>query len=301
MRQQAYGYAAITLFCLGIAPVAQAELKPISDATMGEVTGQAFMQIQNIQDIPGNPHEFTRMTLGMDVETRINVDDIKVGEIDGGADFAAQHVALGHIARVDGVQYNGRTYSAGDTVHFEAVQPYIELAEDPTETTRTLSGFRMGFTQARGSVSSLTSSFSGNIGLKLEDGSGAVYDAKLLDQNAQATSRRATHIGIVDPAAAPANCTAGAATNCAPLTHLQSIIVGEKNTDGTTGFTDDFFIGFQREDVGWQSPDGANVINAGKGVFINLPTSMTVNMNQLINSGVERLQTHRQDMGTRLF
>ncbi len=43
MRQQAYGYAAVTLFCLGIAPVAQAELKPISEERMGEVTGQAFM------------------------------------------------------------------------------------------------------------------------------------------------------------------------------------------------------------------------------------------------------------------
>lgn len=300
MRQQAYGYAAVTLFCLGIAPVVQAELQPISDDTMGEVTGQAFMQVENIQDIPGNPHEFTRMTLGMDVETRVNIDDVTVGEIDGGADIAAQHVALGHIARTDGVQYNGRTYSAGDTVHFEAVKPYIELAADPTEDGR-LSGFRMGFAQARGSVSSLTSSFSGNIGLKLEDSNGVAYDATLLDQNAQATSRRASHIGIVDPNAAPPDCASTSPTNCAPLTQLQSVIVGEANTDGTTGFTDDFFIGFQREGVEWQSPDGANVINAGQGVFINLPTSMTVNMNQLITQGVDRLQTHRQDMGTKLF
>ncbi|WP_417566194.1 hypothetical protein [Marinobacter sp.] len=299
MRQQAYGYAAVTLFCLGIAPVALAELKPISDETMGEVTGQAFMQIENIPDTPENPHKFTRMTLTMDVETRMNIDDVKAGEIDGGADFSAQHVALGHIARNDGVQYNGRTYSAGDTVHFEAFKPYIELAEDPGEGK--LSGFRMGFAQARGSVSSLTSSFSGDIGLKLVDDNGAEFDATLLDQNAQATRRRASHIGIADPAAAPADCTAGAATNCAPLTHLQSIIVGEKNTDGTTGFTNDFFIGLQREGVDWQSLDGANVINAGKGVFINLPTSMTVNMSELMTNGVQRLQTHREDMGTQLF
>ncbi|WP_338355692.1 hypothetical protein [uncultured Marinobacter sp.] len=298
MRQQAYGYAAVTLFCLGITPVAQAELKPISEETMGEVTGQAFMQIENIQDIPGNPHEFTRMTLTMDVETRMNVDDVQAGELDGGVDFAAQHVALGHIARNDGQQFNGRTYSAGDTVHFEAFKPYIELAEDPAEGK--LSGFRMGFGQARGSVSSLTSSFSGDIGLKLVS-DGQEYDATLMDQNAQATRRRASHIGIVDPAAAPADCTSGAATNCAPLTHLQSLIVGQEGTDGVTDFTNDFFIGFQREGVDWQSPDGANVINASQGVFINLPTSMTVDMGQLITQGVERLQTHRNDMGRHLF
>lgn len=294
MRQQAYGYAAVTLFCLGIAPVVQAELQPISDDTMGKVTGQAFMQVENIQ---GATHDFTRMTLGVDVETRVNVDDIKVGETDQGVDFASQHLALGHIARADGVQFNGRTYAAGETVHFEAFQPYIELAHDPAESGR-MSGFRMGFGQARGSVSSLTTSFSGNIGLKLDDGSGNTYDATLFDQNTVATNYQASHIGIND---GTANCTAGALNNCAPLTHLQSVIVGEEGTDGTTDFTSDFFIGFQREGVDWQSPDGATVINAGQGVFINLPTSMTVDMSQLINQGVDRLQTHRQDMGTKLF
>ena len=294
MRQRAYGYAAVTLFCLGIAPVVQAELKPISEEAMGEVTGQAFMQIENIQDIPGNPHEFTRMTLSMDVETRMNLDDVKAGEIDGGVDFAAQHVALGHIARNDGVQYNGRAYNAGDTVPFEAFQPYIELAEDPSEGR--LSGFRMGFGQARGSVSSLTSSFSGDIGLKLVDDSGTEFDATLFDQNSQATNYRASYIGINDGSA---DCAQG--INCAPLTQLQSLFVGQESTDGTTGFTSDFFIGFQREGVEWQSPDGTNVINAGKGVFINLPTSMKVDMSQLINQGLPRLQTHREDMGTRLF
>ena len=174
---------------------------------------------------------------------------------------------------------------------------HLELAEDAGGL---LAGFRMGFGQARGSVSSLTSSFSGDIGLKLVSG-GQEYDATLFDENTQATNYRASHIGINDPAAAPADCTAGAETNCAPLTHLQSIIVGKEGVDGVTDFTNDFFIGFQREGVDWQSPDGANVINAGKGVFINLPTSMKVDMSQLISQGVDRLQTHRDDMGTRLF
>ncbi|WP_349342859.1 hypothetical protein [Marinobacter sp. MMG032] len=292
MRQRAYGYAAVTMFCLGIAPVAQAELKPISEETMGEVTGQAFMQIENI-DGGVDGHQFTRMTLGMDVETRVNIDDATAGEIDGGMDFAAQHLALGHIARDDGDQFNGRTYSAGDTVHFEAAKPYIELAND---SAGELAGFRLGFGQARGSVSSITSSFSGDIGLKLVDGSGQEFDATLFDGNTQATQYRASHIGIDD---GTADCASG--TNCAPLTHLQSLYVGEEGVDGVTDFTSDFFIGFQREGVDWQSPDGATVINAGKGVFINLPTSMKVDMSQLITQGVDRLQTHRDDMGTRLF
>ncbi|MDK9557300.1 hypothetical protein QQF73_06635 [Marinobacter sp. M216] len=292
MKHQAYGCAALAMLCLGMTPVAQAELKPISDETMGEVTGQAFMQVENISVPTDSEHQFTRMTLGIDVETRVNIDDAKVGQIDGGVDFAASHVALGHIARQDGEQYNGKVYSAGETVPFEAVQPYIELAEDADG----LAGFRMGFQQARGSVSSLSSSFSGDIGLKITDSAGTVHDAALFDDTGLATNYRATQIGIAD-SADPTMCS-----ECASISKVQSLFVGTENTDGTTGFTDDFFIGFQRENVEWQSPDGANVINAGKGVFINLPTSMTVDMSQLSgSSGLPRLQTHQTDMGTQLF
>lgn len=283
MKDHAYGCAALISVVLGFAPFAEAELEPISETAMGDVTGQAFMQIENI---PGAAHEFTRMTLNMDVETRVNIDDAQLGQINGGTDYAAQHVALGHIARADGEQFNGVTYNKDDIVPFEARKPYIELAEDSAG----LAGFRMGFAQARGSVSSHTASFSGDIGLKFEDNTGAQYDAVLMDSTGTATKKRASHVGI-----SPGNCTQGA--NCAPLTDLRSINVGAAND----GFTDGFFIGFQREGMDWQTLDGANTINAGKGVFINLPTNMTVNLGDFVNGGVDRLHTHQVDMGTNLF
>ncbi len=283
MRHHAYGYAALITFCLGAVPVAQAELEPISESAMGDVTGQAFMQVENIS---GAAHEFTRMTLGIDVETRVNIDDIQVGQIDGGADFAARHVALGHIARNNGDEFNGVAYNAGDVIPFEARKPYIELAEDGAG----LAGFRMGFGQARGSVSSSTASFSGDIGLKFEDNTGAKHNAVLMDSTGAATNKRASHIGI-----SPGSCVSGA--NCAPLTDLRSISVGGENN----GFTDGFFIGFQREEMGWQSLDGANTINVGQGVFINLPTNMTVDLGTFVNGGVDRLQTHQVDMGKNIF
>ncbi|MDO3720289.1 hypothetical protein QVZ43_01070 [Marinobacter sp. chi1] len=297
MNYTAYGYAALTVFSMGISAVAQAELTPMSDETMGEVTGQAFMEIENFNNVTGSTLDYTRMTLGMEVETRVNIDDVTLGDIDSGADLAASRVALGHIARADGVEYNGQNYLADESVPFEAARPYLELAEDPDPTNPRLVGFRMGFEQARGSVSSVTSSFSGNIGLKItDDSTGVVYDGALFDANSQATDYRATHIGIND-AAVTTDCATG--TNCAPLSHAQSLIVGQDN-NGATDFTSDFFIGFQAEDVPWQSPAGANVINAGKGVYLNLPTSMTVNMSDLA-TGLPRLRTHRTDLGTNLF
>lgn len=293
MTKLAYGCAALATLLLGISPVAQAELEPISDNRMGEVTGQAFM---NIENIPGNGVDYTRMTLGIDVETRVNIDDIQVGQIDGGTDFSAQHLALGHIARNDGETFNGVTYNEGDAIPFEARKPYIELAEDSAG----LKGFRMGFAEARGSVSSYTESFSGALpGLKIRGDDGNLYDGALYaGAGLEETSRRATYVGL--KVSEGGNCAAPSL--CAPLTNLRSVIVGEDaGVEGNSAFTDAFFIGFQRDDMDWQSLDGANTISAGKGVFINLPVNMTVDMSKLAGDGVDRLRTHQVDMGNNLF
>ena len=296
MTKLAYGCAALATLLLGISPVAQAELEPISDNRMGEVTGQAFM---NIENIPGNGVDYTRMTLGIDVETRVNIDDIQVGQIDGGTDFSAQHLALGHIARNDGETFNGVTYNEGEAIPFEARKPYIELAEDSAG----LKGFRMGFAEARGSVSSHTESFSGNItGLKIRDNGGALYDTALYAGAGETeTNHRATHIGVKLEGVDTGSCAVG--LTCAALTNLRSVIVGEDTgvDHGSVAFTDAFFIGFQREDMGWQTLDGANTINVGKGVFINLPINMVVDRSQLVGAGIDRLRTHQVDKGNDLF
>jgi len=287
MMNHAYGYAALTFLLLGISPVSQAELEPISEVAMGEVTGQAFM---NIENIAGDGVDYTRMTLGIDVETRVNIDDIQVGQIDGGTDFSAQHLALGHIARTGGETFNGVSYNEGDAIPFEARKPYIELAEDSAG----LKGFRMGFAEARGSVSSHTTSFSGALpGLKIRDDDGSVYDTALYAGAGNTeTDYRATHVGV--KVADPGFCTDGL---CAPLTNLRSVIVGEDAGAGadSVAFTDGFFIGFQRDEMDWKSLDSANTINAGKGVFINLPVNMIVDRDVLVGAGVERLRTHVGD------
>src|SRR5690554_7307856 len=99
MTKLAYGCAALATLLLGISPVAQAELEPISDNRMGEVTGQAFM---NIENIPGNGVDYTRMTLGIDVETRVNIDDIQVGQIHGDTAFPHHTLVLRLLPRTDG-------------------------------------------------------------------------------------------------------------------------------------------------------------------------------------------------------
>ena len=289
MRQDAYWYAVPLTICMGFSPMAVAELKPISDAEMSEVQGQALMTVDNIE---GGTHSFTRVTMGMDVKTRLNVDNAIVGGDAAGADLNVSDLALGHYVRDENrTQIDGQTYNVDDVVRFQGAQPYFELARRDGE----LSGFRMGFGEARGTLSGNFASFSGNLGIKIDQGDGTQVDATLFDDADVANNHRATQIGV--PGTDGTCATPG---QCELLTNIKSMDVGVDNGDGTVGFTNDLFLAFQQESVDWQQLNGAGAIQGPEGVFMNLPTSMTLDM-QTIKAGVQRERTHYVDRGTGMF
>ena len=289
MRQDAYWYAVPLTICMGFSPMAVAELEPISEAEMSEVQGQALMTVDNIE---GGTHSFTRVTMGMDVKTRLNVDNAIVGGDAAGADLNVSDLALGHYVRDENrTQIDGQTYSVDDVVRFQGAQPYFELARRDGE----LSGFRMGFGEARGTLSGNFASFSGNLGIKIDQGDGTQVDATLFDDADVANNHRATQIGV--PGTDGTCATPG---QCELLTNIKSMDVGVDNGDGTVGFTNDLFLAFQQESVDWQQLNGANAIQGPEGVFMNLPTSMTLDM-QKLQTGVQRERTHYVDRGTGMF
>jgi hypothetical protein len=274
---------------MGFSPMAVAELKPISEAEMSEVQGQALMTVNNAED---GTHSFTRVTMGMDVKTRLNVDNAIMGGDDAGADLSVSDLALGHYARdANRVQIDGQTYDVDDVVRFQGAQPYFEMARNGSE----LAGFRVGFGEARGTISGNFASFSGNLGIRLNQEDGTQVDATLFDEAGVATNQRASQIGI---AGADGNCAT--ADDCVPLTNIKSMNVGSDNGDGTVGFTNDLFLAFQQESVDWQEVSGAGVIKGPEGVFMNLPTSMNLDM-QTLRNGVDRERTHYVDRGTGMF
>ncbi len=286
MRQDACWYAVPLTICLGMSPVALAELEPISDREMSQVQGQAMMRVDNVA---GDTHQFTRVTLGIDSEKRLNADHVVMGGDDSGADLDIKNFALGHYVRDDTrVQIDGNTYNVDEVVPFVGIEPYLELAERDGQ----LSGFRFGLNQARGTLSGEIASFSGNLDLKIDDGSGNTVNAALFDDDGVATNHRATQIGLAGED--------GTCGECVPLTNLLSMDIGVDNGDDTVGFTKDLFLAFQRESVDWQDLDGSNVIQGPEGVFLNLPTSMTLDM-QTLQDGVQRERTHYVDRGTGMF
>lgn len=284
MRQDAVWYAVPLTFCLGMSPFAVAELEPISDAEMSEVQGQALMTVEDIDG--GGTHNFTRVTMGMDVKTRLNVDNAIIGGDGTGADLDVSDLALGHYVQDNTrTQIDGQQYSENDVVQFHGAQPYFELAKNGND----LAGFRMGFGEARGTLSGNFASFSGNLGIKLKKADGTIVDAALFDGAGVATDHRASQIGIPGTdgtcATAPGQCVA--------LTKIKSMDIGVDNDDGTVGFTNDLFMAFQKESVKWQQVNGAGTVQRpAQGVFMNLPTSMTLDMTTL-QSGVQRERTKK--------
>lgn len=277
----------VALFGCACVPAVQADLDPLSDQAMGQVRGQAMVGM----DVTGTEAASrTRVTLGLDAEVQTNVESIVLGDTGDGSDLAVDHLSLGHIATdASKVQLDGQTYAVNEIVPFVGKDPYFELAEQSGEVV----GFRIGFNQARGTLSGDLNQFSGQLGLDLVDDTGAVVPAALFDSGTNATDYRATHVGIDD---ATTDCSAG--SQCAPLTNLQTIDVGTSNGDGTVGFATDFFIGFQEQAVDWQTPDGA--VTAGPGVHLNLPTAMQLDL-QTLQDGVPRARTEYINRGQGLF
>ncbi|WP_166253938.1 hypothetical protein [Marinobacter salicampi] len=290
MNRDAYRYVIPSLIWLFVAGYAQADLEPISDEEMGQVQGQAMIAIDRTV---GTSEQFTRVTMGMDAEIQTNIDTVALGETEAGTDLAVDHLSLGHIARdATTVQLDGQTYEVGDIVPFVGADPYFELAEQNGEVV----GFRFGLNKARGTLSGDIASFSGNLGLQIEDETGARSAAVLYNDASSVTNYRATHVGL----AGATDCASGASTQCAPLSNLKTLDIGTANDDGTVGFAEDFFLSFQKQAVEWTDVDGTGTVTTDPGVFFNVPTSMTLDL-QTLQNGVPRARTEYIDRGHGLF
>lgn len=247
-------------------------------------------------DVVQTPTEdFTRVTLGMNASIQTNINQVTLGSAALTSNVDVTNLSLGHISSdATKVQLDGNTYAVGDIVPFVGIDPYFEVAQ-ATDGTDSINGFRIGFNQARGTLSGTFNSLSGNIGLKVTDSGGNTVDAQLLNPDGTATNSNAKYIGIAGTGTDCAN-----AVNCAPLSNLQTLDIGTANTDGTVGYTNDFFISFQKTSVTWQDAASGKTITAGPGLYFNIPTSMTLDMAKLI-TGIPRARTEYIDRGVGMF
>lgn len=284
-----------------VASASHAELKPIADEELATYSGQAAVAL-DIDQLGSN--SYTRVTLGMEADFQMNVNSVELNNYNIGtetlaADFSATNLAFGSISSdASQVQIDGQTYAVNDIVPFEVNDPYFEIAQD--STSNDLKGFRIGFGEARGQLSGDFTSMSGNIGAKITDFFGDDYQASLLNQDGDADNRRSQYFGVAKSEVGGAtNCNSG--FYCYDLADYKSFDIGQTNSStGQTDYTQDFFISFQKEATQWSTSNG--MMDAGEGLFFNIPTTLHIDMNTGVNaSGTERPRVEFIDRGVDLF
>jgi hypothetical protein len=195
---------------LSLAPLSYAQLIPIDEGELSNTTGQAFI---NIDQTSANGFDFTKLTLGLDIETSVNADKLQLGrydragEVAGTSDIDLSNFALGTID------------ASGAIVPFEIKDPFIELAYEDNGGRQDLVGVRLGFGGAKGALSADINSLTGNVNVKIKDTAsglassgnglgqlaGAVLasnpiegEAVLVDANGNLDPIRATMVGLPD-------------------------------------------------------------------------------------------------------
>lgn len=277
-----------------------AELQPITDDELSEYSGQAAVAF-DVEQLGST--SYTRVTLGMEADIQMNIDTLEAGRIarageTNAADINITNLGLGSISTdASKVQLDGNTYAVNEIIPFELNDPYFELARNDSDE---LIGFRLGFGEARGQLSGDFNSLSGNVEMEVIDYFGTQYETTLLDANGDDDNVRSSHVGV-------SKAYTGGSTNCSvswycyDLATFKTLDIGERNkTTGQVDYTEDFFIGFQKEATEWMTSDGS--LTAGNGAFINLPTSMQIDMNSGLNTtGTDRVRLEHIDRGNGLF
>lgn len=162
---------------------AWADFSPVSDDELAEITGQAYISIDKTYHPVQNNLSYTRINLGMDIETKLNADLLELGryerpgEAPGSSDIKIKDFGLGYIhnnrffqdySYIPSVaKPGGGNYQDGEIVPFKITDPYLEFAFD--ENTGELIGARIGFGKAMGLMSGNIQYLTGNVNAMIVD------------------------------------------------------------------------------------------------------------------------------------
>lgn len=300
---------------LGVSFTAQAELVPLSDEKLSEVTGQAFI---NLTTDSHAGIDYTRLNLGVKIETQLNMKKLQLGGYNRSGESSGNDILINDFAL--------GTVGANDTINPFLIQdPFIELAYQGGKIV----GLRVGFGEAKGTLSGDIASLSGRVPVHIEGTARPIFDAANFFQRAALTLAgvtrstrlqsdatlvtaggeydpvRASIVGMLDGQAlecvsgcnlggitsgllelfSSTNCGVLGLATCYPLTNFKSLPVGnlaiadQANTQAIEGAAKGFFISMQSQDVAWRDLDTGAFETAIRGAFLNLPKYRDANGN----------------------
>ncbi|MFT6153461.1 MAG: hypothetical protein ACJA0E_000298 [Bermanella sp.] len=241
------------LSVIGLNSQAIAELKPMDDSALDSTVGQAYIEMNGYENT-NNQDRINRITFGQTVKLQANANSLTLGQIGANADISAQNISFGYIDAVN-----------KQIIPFEFTDPFFEWSTKTTiDGSKHLSGFRIGFGEAKGILQMDLSSFSGNIDMLIDGKASGLF------KNGVASNNQANQIGVNGEA-----CNLG--SNCTNLTNIKSLDVG----DGSGGATPNFFLSFQKTSSSWLLGRGmtsgtGSYQTTSKGFFMNIPTNNSI-------------------------
>lgn len=281
-------FRALTLLAAGVlAGVAQARMEPMNDGELAAVSGQGFLNL-NAESNAGI--DYTRINLGLKVETQMNMNKLQLGLYDSTVTRPGEALGSSDIL-IDNFALGAVNDATGAINPFMINDPFIEMAYSGNKIV----GLRVGFAEAKGTLSGDIKNLTGSVPVHIKGTADAIYnksnagqqfalwvagvyrssvieaDAELVTPGGLPDAIRATHTGIKngDGLTCTSGCAGGwtdallggfASSGCAvlgistcfPLANFQSLPIGN------SAIVD--------------SPGTATIEGAAKGFFISMQT-----------------------------
>jgi hypothetical protein len=224
-----------------------AQAQPLDEAQLSDVWGQALLQLTNTSL---NGYDFSRITLGADIQFNANFTNVRLGEYS----YSARN---GTGADIDlGALRFGRSDGTDAQRVVNITDPYFEFVYKNVGDTsrREVVGMRLGFGSIQGDVGIQMNSVSGSL---LINAAGGAIDSR----NDPLGGKRWD------------GTTCGTTPCSLPLSQIGGITAGDAN-----GASRDFFISLLREAVQYPTVNGAGAPDkALEGFWLNWRDRLTAN------------------------
>ena len=260
------------LFCLiatlACANSAMAQAVPLDDAEMGQVWGQAMMELTNTS---AGGQDFSRITLNADVALSANFKEMQLGK------YNAAIEGTGYDIDIKALQF-GRNPDVvpvgGDAVKDRVVRitnPYFEFVykNGSDSATREVIGMRMGFQGIDGYLGTQIRSLSGSVKAGIA-GVPVVTTTTTTDPDTGVTTTTTTSTPTVMAFDSGTGTKRSDGTAAGTINPVLLSTVGEFKLGNADGATRDFFIGVQSQDVTYPTVAGVDAPTAGAGFWLNM-------------------------------
>lgn len=251
-----------TLLC---ANCAMAQAVPLDDAELGQVWGQAMLELTNTSS---GGQDFSRITLNADVALSANLKEMRLGG------YNRDVMGTGYDIDLKALQFGrnpeGTPSNSPDRI-VKITNPYFEFVykNSANSATREVIGMRLGFEGISGYLGTQIRSLSGSIRADIA-GVPVTTTTTTTDPITGVVTTTTTSTPSVVAFDSGTGTKRSNGTAAGTVNPVLLSTVGEFKLGNAAGPTRDFFIGVQSQDVTYPTVVGVTTPTAAMGFWLNM-------------------------------